>query len=310
MNIPILNNILIYLSLISLHCLREQEIKYLTPGSTNVVLILSISNTVILSKKIIHNIYYLMADISYKDSLFALLYFVILTIVYFILKLTSTTKKMIMIWMGVYFLALLIGEFFINVSVSSKLCGNAQYGMAAIITIIPWIIIFGFLNFLLISFPGWISPFSNTFGYLVTKLMGIGDLLNNILSAKFEKEGAPDNMKVAAEALEHIYADKSLLINEITQENFDTFWSRMSGAGLFKKGADEFKDRLRYLVRVKDIVAEFIWYVLTGGLVTSVSYNYMVNSECTRTVDELETNASASQSTITETKEQKIYKSF
>ena len=299
-----------YLSLNSLHCLREQEIKYLTPGSTNVVLIRSISNTVILSKKIIHNIYYLMPDISYKDSLFALLYFVILTIVYFILKLTSTTKKMIMIWMGVYFLALLIGEFFINVSVSSKLCGNAQYGMAAIITIIPWIIIFGFLNFLLISFPGWLSPFSNTFGYLVTKLMGIGDLLNNILSAKFEKEGAPDNMKVAAEALEHIYADKSLLINEITQDNFDTFWSRMLGAGLFKKGADGFKDRLRYLVRVKDTVAEFIWYVLTGGLVTSVSYNYMVNSECTRTVDELETNASDSQASIAETKEQKVYKSF
>jgi hypothetical protein len=251
-----------------------------------------------------------MADISYKDSFFALLYFIILTIIYFILKLTSTTKKMIMIWMGVFFLALLIGEFFINVSVSSKLCGNAQYGMAAIITIIPWIIIFGFLNFLLISLPGWLSPFSNTFGYLVTKLMGIDDLLNSILSSKFEKEGASDNMKVAAEALEHIYADKSLLINEITQANFDTFWSRMSGAGLFKKGADEFKDRLRYLVRVKDIVAEFIWYGLTGGLVTSVSYNYMVNSECARTVDELETNASASQANIAKTKEQKVYKSF
>lgn len=255
-----------------------------------------------------------MSDISYKDSLFALIYFLIITVVYFILKLFSQTKKMIMIWTGVYFLALLVGEFFINVSVSGKLCGNPQYGMAAIITIVPWILIFGFLNMLLIIFPGWLSPFSNTFGYLITKLLGIGDLFNNILSTKFEKDNTPENMKVAAEALEHIYADKSLLINEITQENFDVFWNRMSGAGLFKKNASEFKDKLKYFVRVKDLVAEFIWYILTGGLVTSVSYNYMVNADCTRSVDELENNSNTTQASIAQAtkneKEQKVYTSY
>lgn len=255
-----------------------------------------------------------MADISYKDSIFALIYFLIITIVYFVLKIYSTTKNMIIIWTGVYVLALLVGEFLINVSVSGKLCGNPQYGMAAIITIIPWIIIFGFLNMLLMIFPGWLSPFSNTFGYLVTKLLGIGDLFNDILSSKFEKDNTPQNMKVAAEALEHIYADKSVLINEITQENFDTFWSRMSSAGLFKKNASEFKERLRYLVKVKDTVAEFIWYLLTGGLVTSVSYNFMVNSDCSKSVDELETNVNNNQASIAESaekaKEQKVYKSF
>lgn len=251
-----------------------------------------------------------MSDISYKDSLFALIYFIVLTIIYFFLKLSATTKKMIMIWTGIYFLGLLVGEFFINVSVSSKLCGNSQYGTAAIITIVPWIIIFGFLNFLLITFPGWLSPFSNTFGYLVTKLLGIGDLFNNILSGKFENEKTTESMKIAAEALEHIYADKSLLINEITQENFDTFWTRMSSSGLFKKNADEFKDRLRYLVKVKDAVAEFIWYVLTGGLVTSVSYNYLVNSDCAKSVDELEENANDSQSKINNNVEQKVYTAY
>jgi hypothetical protein len=254
-----------------------------------------------------------MADITYKDSFFALIYFLVLTLVYFILKLFSKTPKMIMLWTIVYFLALLLGEFFINVSVSGKLCGNPQYGMSAIVTFIPWIIIFGFLNMLLIIFPGWLSPFSNTFGYLITKLLGIGDLFNNILSSKFEKDNTPENMKVAAEALEHIYADKSLLINEITQANFDTFWSRMTNAGLFKKNADEFKDKLRYFVRVKDLIAEFIWFVLTGGLVTSVSYNYMVNSECSKSVDDLENNVSDSQASIAEaaekSKEQRVYTS-
>lgn len=255
-----------------------------------------------------------MADISYRDSLFSLIYFVLLTTVYFVLKLFSNTKQMVMIWTGVYFLALLVGQFFINVSVSDSLCGNPQYGMAAIVTFVPWILIFGFLNMLLIVFPGWLSPFSNTFGYLITKLLGIGDVFNNILSAKFEKDTTSENMKVAAEALEHIYADKSLLINEITQANFDTFWERMSSAGLFKKNASEFKDKLRYFVRLKDLVAEFIWYILTGGLVTSVSYNYLANADCTRTVDELEINSSNSQASIAEAakkeKEQKVYTSY
>lgn len=252
-----------------------------------------------------------MPDISYKNSLVSLLYFVILTIIYFILKLSFDTKKMIMIWTSIYFLALIIGEFFINVSVSDTLCGNPQYGTAAIITFVPWIIIFGFLNFLLITFPGWLSPFSNTFGYLVTRLMGIGELFNNILSSKFEKEKTPENMKVAAEALEHIYADKSLLINEITQENFENFWTRMSGAGLFKKNADEFKDRLRHLVRVKDTVSEFIWYLLTGGLVTSVSYNYLVNADCTKSVEELKDNVADTQDVTNINDEKpKVYKSY
>ena len=50
---------------------------------------------------------------------------------------------------------------------------------------------------------------------------------------------------------------------------------------LFNKGADQYKEDLRDMVRLKNIVAQFIWYMLTGCLVTSVGYNYIVNSACT-----------------------------
>jgi hypothetical protein len=253
-----------------------------------------------------------MANISLTNSFTSFIIFIIVTVVYFLLKIFSKTDKMVMIWTIVYFLMVLSTQFFINVSVSKNLCGTNQYGTASIATFIPWVLMLGSIKILLTSFPGWLAPFSNTFGYIVTKLLGIGTLLNDILSNKFDKESASENMKIAAEALEHIYADKSLLINEITQQNFDTFWSRMSSSGLFKKNAGDYKDKLLNLVKIKDDVSEFIWYILTGGLVSSVSYSYIVNSACNRSVNEIEQNVNKAESTISndQTEEKRVYKSF
>ena len=49
----------------------------------------------------------------------------------------------------------------------------------------------------------------------------------------------------------------------------------------------EMKKRLFDFVRLKDDVAEYIWYMLTGTLVTSVGYNYLTNKGCTQTVKEI-----------------------
>jgi len=237
--------------------------------------------------------------------------FIIVTVAYFLLKMFSKTDKMVMIWTIIYFLMVLSTQFFINISVSKNLCGNNQYGTASVATFVPWIIMLGSIKLLLTAFPGWLAPFSNTFGYIVTKLLGIGDLFNNILSSKFDKTEVSDNTKIAAEALEHIYADKSLFINEITQQNFDTFWKRMSDSGLFKQNAGDYKDKLLNFVKIKDNVSEFIWYVLTGGLVSSVSYNYIVNSNCNRSVDELEQSVTNTENGISsQTQDKRVYKSY
>lgn len=229
-----------------------------------------------------------MSNISLISSFASFLYFSIITTLYFILKIFSKTDKMVLIWTIIYFFVLLVTQFFINVSISKSLCGTNQYITAMNVTFVPWVIILGSLKMLLTIFPGWLSPFSNTFGYLVTKLLGIGNVFNKILSDKFDDEHVKGDLRIAMEALEHIYSDKSLLINEITPANFDTFWNRMSNAKLFKADAGIYKDKLLSLVKLKDTISEFIWYILTGGLVTSISYNYMVNSECSKSVNEIE----------------------
>jgi hypothetical protein len=222
------------------------------------------------------------------SALNGLFYFFIISSIFFIFKFTSKDSKTIKIISIIYILLIVIGEYFINLSVSKQLCETNQYKTAIYVTIIPWIFIFGILNMMLLTFPGWLVPFSNTFGYLITKLAGIDKLLNTILVPKITDTKTSKSSKAAYEALEHIYSDKSLLINEITQSNFERFWEQMTKAGLFKIDLGiELKEKLFSFVKLKDDISLFIWYMLTGALITSVSYNYIINNGCKKTSKEM-----------------------
>jgi hypothetical protein len=124
-------------------------------------------------------------------------------------------------------------------------------------------------------FPGWKSPFSNTFGYLAARVAGIKDAFNAILPSK-----------ISNKALQAIYEDNSLMINEITPGNFGDFWSKMQSSGMLsEKVSPEAKERLFKLVRMKDIVAEFVWYLLAGVLISSITFSYISNSKCKRSAE-------------------------
>lgn len=228
------------------------------------------------------------AQTSSSGAIIGVMYFYFITIIYFIVKHIIKSDKLKLAVTFLYFISVIVGEFLINLSLTSEICGAAQFEQAIIVTIIPWIIIFGILNLVLSSFPGWLSPFSNTFGYLFASLLGVNKVLDNILIPKFSKTSTPDNMKAAAESLEHIYGNKSLLINEITLDSFEGFWSKLKDAGLFQPTADSHKDTLLNFIKMKNEVAEFVWYFLTGGLVTVVSYNTIINSGCKSSKEKLE----------------------
>jgi hypothetical protein len=192
------------------------------------------------------------------------------------------------------------------------MCGTKQYNTALFITIIPWVIIFGLLYVALTVFPSWLMPFSNTFGYGVAKISGLTNFFNDILKAKIDLGKDSGD---AGEALEHIYSDKSLLINEITQSNIDRFWTNMKT--IFKPSSytDANKEALLGFVRLKDTVAEYIWYMLTGTLVTSVSYNYVVNKGCSQSVKELKKRRKAYEEKLAEKQKKeeikpKVYSTF
>ena len=47
-----------------------------------------------------------------------------------------------------------------------------------------------------------------------------------------------------------------------------------------EKTKTDLKEQLKSIVKSKYITAEYIWYMLAGTLVTSISYNYLVNIGC------------------------------
>ena len=233
----------------------------------------------------------------------SLLYFFIITTVYLVIKIFTIPSKlegsassMNLIWLGIYILLLIVGNYFINMSTTTALCGGTpQWGTTFIITVVPWVLIFGVINIVLIIFPGWLIPFSNTIGYFGAKLGGLTELFNDhIIVPKLKSAEIDDsdvNSKIhVAKALQHIYGNESLLINEIPRDgdndsqkinSFKEFFKSMQKVNIFKKNIDEeIQVQLYNLLLIKDIVAEYIWNLLSGFLVTSISYNYIVNVGC------------------------------
>ena len=252
------------------------------------------------------------------DPIASIFFFIILTLGYSIFKYYVKSPKMITMWTIIYFLLLIVVQFFINLGLTNELCGFTQYGLALRQTIIPWVFIFGLLNILLITFPSWLNPFSNTIGYFFALLTGVNTFLKSILKdRKSVNLGAKQSEMMTA--LNNVYEDKSLLINSMTIQNLPLWWESMQKGGLLKSGVgnSEFIT-LENFVRMKTIVAEFIWYTLTGILVTSISYNSMVNTGCVQSVeemkkrhDEYEDNEKKIQQAQTEkTNQQVVYKSF
>lgn len=201
---------------------------------------------------------------------------------------------------------LLVGEYFINVGMSKDICGYDQYMNAAFATFIPWLLIFGALKMALVVFPGWLKPFSNTFGYLfVGATTNMKDVFQQILTPQFDldpnsgkalQKDEPGNdvanKKDIGRALEQIYSDQSVVLNELTLDNIERFWNSFKQSKLIRPSAttDQLEELKTFLI-LKDIVAEFVWCVLAGFLIVSISYNFLLNASCKYTPDQLKERA-------------------
>jgi hypothetical protein len=138
------------------------------------------------------------------------------------------------------------------------------------------------------AFPSWLSPFSNTIGYLFVYVTGINGFFKSIIKDRKTLDLGPQKADMIT-AINNVYEDKSLIINSMTLSNLSMWWETMKKGGLLKSGVgDQQYNELMGYIKMKTEIAEFMWYALTGVLVTSVSYNYILNSGCTQSVAEME----------------------
>ena len=292
-----------------------------------------------------------------------------------------------------FFLIILIFMYFINVTILQERCGNVRTITVLQATLIPWLLIFANMMFILGKFPWWLTPFSNTFGLLFAKLGGCNAAFLAILYPEIPQSQpllTPESLKVVSgkiyelkpnstitsdqldgthkiinlmnknpgqfkeiftpektnsiidsirnnfpdmskdqletqfnytvalirsrlpplpnddqrqlnTTLRYVYSDPALLINKFTTENFNMTIQKLNHIVDISKIKEI--EKFKQFVKLKEVVSEWIWYILTASITISISYNTLMASKCTKTAEQyMDTH----NNTMADTPEEKV----
>lgn len=200
----------------------------------------------------------------------------------------------------IYILLLVVGSYYINANVSKAMCRSSQsvqWNYVMMATLLPWVIIFLTLYFILGIFPGWISPFSNTVGYMFISILGLEGTLKKIIKTYEDAKPKGDNDLI--KAINNIDNNKAKFVNQINidQANFEQFIKLMQQNQLLKSNIDPLNIiqdpnilELYKLLTIKHVIGQVVWYILAGILISSVSYNYIINISCEKSLEEIKAN--------------------
>ena len=235
------------------------------------------------------------------EPLTSIIWFVVVTIFYFVFKLNTNDSTTLQVYYSIYLLLVIIGEYFINLTLTKTICGSNQWNSTLIITLFPWIVIFGTINILLNVFPGWLVPFSNTIGYGIAKLSGLEDLLAKLFAKK--SNGSLERVRDYPEPL-----ISNLSYDDTKSVDKQDFWEEMKDIIVdpSTQGLDKMKESFIWFLRLKDIVSEFIWFIISGLLVTSISYNYLLNIGCKKTVQDMKNDSEAYNKVLNDSEQNKV----
>lgn len=230
-----------------------------------------------------------------------LIIFIVITIAYFMFgKKKIVSSSLIeqennynsnIIYLVFYFVAVLISQITLNVVNITQTCSGSiieNIGAGSLLAFVPWFLIFGSVLSVIFIFPGLKSVFSNVVGYfavssgansLLTSLLINTDIesqINEISNDRNDKEKI--QFKKTTELILKICSDKSILINEMNPLNYDKMFESLKilfNPNVVNNGnIDDYKEKLRKLVYLKDDIGEFFWYLYTAVfLVSLVSYN-------------------------------------
>lgn len=252
-------------------------------------------------------------DISYLS----IIVFIVITVIYymfpFVGKIPITLEilknngleeyyKKNMSRLGLYFLMVVVSQFGFNSLYLINKCGGSaktNVGVAALMTFIPWTLIFGIMMATLLIYPGLKTAFSDVVGYFVVAGKA-NEILSNILvdtkvdeaieTAQDMDVGQKGTMKKSAEAILKLCGNKSILINQMSPENFLSIWDIIKPL-MKNKGEipdlDKQQEELLGLVVLKDNIGEGMWYLYTAVLLISIVSFNLASRGCKKTIDDL-----------------------
>lgn len=192
----------------------------------------------------------------------------------------AKTKMEFPIYANIAFVGvIMIFMYFINIAILQQHCGNVNTFDLLFATIVPWVLIFANMMYIINKIPAWKIPFSNTFGLLFARFAGCNAAFLEILKPQETVEG---------KSFHYVYSDPSLVINEFTLENFKEMIQKLNY--IIDQTKVEKIEAFRQFVKLKEIISEWIWYLLTASIAITVSYNHLISSKCTKTAKEYTKN--------------------
>jgi hypothetical protein len=233
-------------------------------------------------------------------TLINILSFIILTVLYFILKSYSSVLTFITVvdasgntipntpkippsvswlYLSLYFIGNIIIQTYLNVASMATTCGGGSevFFTAFYLTFYPWFFIFGILIGVLIIVTGFKCAFSDVIGYFFvageTHALFKEMLINVDVEDEVNKLSEISNETKAdvVKTIVDIFGNSSILINTIVPENFVDKWEMLTP--IMKPNiakSQDFQKKLWNLVYKRDSVGEAMWYIYTGVLLCCI----------------------------------------
>ena len=159
-----------------------------------------------------------------NSSYINIIAFVIITILYYVLKPTLTLKReeaqkykeTRYVYLSIYLMVIILTQFFVNVSIIKSTCGGnitENIGPAALFTFMPWLFIFGIMVVVLLLYPGFKSVFADVIGYFY-----ISSAANEIITTLLINKEVEDAMDKGGEPTTSVPSEKFDTSNEVNPD--------------------------------------------------------------------------------------------
>ena len=205
--------------------------------------------------------------------------------------------------LGLFVVVTVVTQLICNVYARKQQCGgnlSENLGVVIVYTIIPWLLLFGVVILLLLSFPSLKSVFSNVIGYfyisssankLFTDLLTNRDISGDLDQMPLDKKQSYER---ASDLIMSICGNPGILINQIVPETFNDYWNVLTPLMKTQYQSNtspealKIKQEMYDLVVSRDITGEAMWFLYTGILVISLVQLKISTKRCSSSVSTME----------------------
>ena len=211
------------------------------------------------------------------------------------------------IMMIVLFVILFLIHMIVNLLGFQNKCGGSigeNIGKVFVSTFVPWLLFFGGLMLVLIIFPGFKGAFSNVVGYyavyrasntILVKLLGNAQVDRTIENTQETDKEDAHLLEKASDAVLKLVGNTSIMINQITPENFENMWKMMIPVmkpEMRGTANAPLKCELLEQVVLRDNIGECCWYIYTMLLLIVVVKTMLMKQECVTSLSQVKEHAS------------------